>query len=145
MIRYISGNIFDCPAQTIVNPVNTVGVMGAGLAKKFKEHYPNTFAKYKTVCDKKLFDIGKLMLTHEQYHMVILFPTKRHFSNSSQLDYIEAGLQKFVSVYKEKGIQSIAFPKLGCGLGGLNWKQQVKPIMEKYLSPLPITIYIYGA
>ena len=144
MIQYTIGNIFNSPAQTIVNPVNTVGVMGAGLAKQFKDRYPNMFTKYKSACDNKLFDVGKLMLIHEQDHMVLLFPTKRHFAYQSQLGYIEAGLKRFAHIYKEKGIQSIAFPRLGCGLGGLDWEQQVKPIMEKYLGSLPITVYIYA-
>lgn len=143
MIYYVEGNIFDSPAQVIVNAVNTVGVMGKGIALSFKQRYPEMFQKYKAACEKHLFTIGKLMLLHETDHWLLLFPTKEDWRNPSKLEYIEKGLMKFVSSYAEKGIHSIAFPRLGCGNGGLNWND-VKPVMEKYLKPLPIDVYIYS-
>jgi O-acetyl-ADP-ribose deacetylase (regulator of RNase III) len=75
-------------------------------------------------------------------HWILLFPTKENWRNPSKISYIEAGLQHFVLVYANKSINSIALPRLGCGNGGLAW-EDVKPIMEKYLKPLPITVYIY--
>ena len=71
-----------------------------------------------------------------------MFPTKVHWRNPSKIEYIEAGLQKFSATYADKGITSAAFPQLGCGNGGLDWKQ-VQPLMEQYLKNLPIPIYIY--
>ena len=142
MIDYIEGNIFDSPAQVIVNTVNTVGVMGKGIALAFKQRYPEMFQRYKTTCEKHLLTIGKLMLFYEADHWLLLFPTKENWRNPSKLEYIEKGLMKFVSTYAEKGINSIAFPRLGCGNGELNWND-VKPLMEKYLKPLPIDVYIY--
>ena len=82
------------------------------------------------------------MLYYEPDHWVVLFPTKEHWRNPSRREYIEAGLAKFCRTYAEKGITSVAFPKLGCGNGELNWSE-VKPVMEKYLKDLPIDIYIY--
>ena len=142
MIEYIEGDIFESPAQVIVNTVNTVGVMGKGIALSFKKRYPAMFERYKTVCEKGLLKTGKLMLFYEADYWVLLFPTKEHWRNPSKLEYIEAGLQKFVQTYAEKGITSIAFPRLGCGNGELDWSA-VKPLMEKYLKKLPINVYIY--
>ncbi len=142
MIKYIEGNIFDSPAQVIVNTVNTVGVMGKGLALQFKNRYPDMFAKYRTVCEKHQLATGQLMLWHGPDHWVLLFPTKQNWRNPSKLEYIEQGLLKFVNTYTEHGICSIAFPKLGCGNGELAW-DDVKPLMEKHLKPLPIDVYIY--
>lgn len=142
MIEYIEGNIFDSPAQVIVNTVNTVGVMGKGLALSFKQRYPDMFERYKTACEKKQLAIGKLMLVYEPDHWLLLFPTKENWRHPSKLEYIEKGLMKFSNTYADKNITSIAFPKLGCGNGGLDW-EDVKPLMEKYLKPLPIDVYIY--
>jgi O-acetyl-ADP-ribose deacetylase (regulator of RNase III) len=142
MIEYIEGNIFDSPAQVIVNTVNTVGVMGKGLALSFKQRYPDMFERYKAVCEKHQLSIGKLMLVYEPDHWLLLFPTKENWRNPSKLEYIEKGLMKFVQTYAEKNITSIAFPRLGCGNGELNW-DDVKPLMERYLKKLPIDIYIY--
>lgn len=142
MIEYIQGNIFDSPAQVIVNTVNTVGVMGKGLALSFKQRYPEMFNRYRTACEKKQLTVGKLMLFYEPDHWILLFPTKENWRNPSKLEYLEKGLIKFVNTYADKNITSIAFPKLGCGNGELSW-DEVKPLMEKYLKPLPIDIYIY--
>lgn len=142
MVTYIEGNIFSSPAQVIVNTVNTLGVMGKGLALSFKKRYPGMFEVYRRTCERKQLTIGKLMLYYAPDHWILMFPTKENWRNPSKLEYIEAGLQKFVSTYAQKNITSIAFPKLGCGNGGLSW-DAVKPLMEKYLKPLPIAVYIY--
>lgn len=142
MIRYIEGDIFQSPAQVLVNTVNTVGVMGKGIALEFKKRYPDMFAAYKVICDKRRLKTGSLMLCYEPDHWILLFPTKEHWRNPSRMDYIEAGLSKFRRTYAEKGITSVAFPRLGCGNGELNWND-VRPVMEKYLRDLPIDVYIY--
>lgn len=142
MIEYIEGDIFESPAQVIVNTVNTVGVMGKGLALSFKQRYPDMFERYKYVCEKHLLTVGKLMLFYEVDHWILLFPTKESWRNPSKLEYIEKGLMKFVQTYAEKNITSIAFPRLGCGNGELDWND-VKPLMEYYLKKLPIDVYIY--
>lgn len=145
MIKYVRGDLLKSPTQVLVNTVNTVGIMGAGIALQFKEQYPEMFQKYQLLCKKKLLDIGKLYLwkpTNTSSKEILLFPTKKHWLNLSKLNWIEAGLQKFVENYERLNIKSIAFPKLGCGNGGLSW-HDVKPSMEKYLGPLPIEIYVY--
>lgn len=142
MIRYIEGNILKSPAQVLVNTVNTVGVMGKGIALEFKKCYPDMFQAYRDICDKRKLKIGSLMLCYEPDHWILLFPTKEHWRNPSRLEYIEAGLAKFCRTYAEKGITSVAFPRLGCGNGELDWSE-VRPIMEKYLQDLPIDIFIY--
>lgn len=142
MIKYIEGDLFSSPAQVIVNTVNTVGVMGKGIALGFKSRYPEMFEEYRKMCDEKMLTIGKLMLYRASDHWILLFPTKENWRNPSKLEYIEAGLRHFVEVYAEKSINSIAFPRLGCGNGALSW-DDVKPLMEKYLKSLPIAVYIY--
>ena len=142
MIEYIEGDIFYILSQVIVNTLNTVGVMGKGLALSFKQRYPEMFERYKTACEKHLLTVGKLMLFYEPDHWLLLFPTKENWRNPSKLEYIEKGLMKFVQIYAEKNITSIAFPRLGCGNGELDWND-VKPLMERYLKKLPIDVYIY--
>ena len=142
MLVLKKGNLFDSTCEVLVNPVNTVGIMGKGLALEFKKKYPITFDKYKQACNNHSFDIGKLMLCHENNKSILLFPTKRDWRDPSKIEYIEEGLQKFVSAYESRGIYSAAFPMLGCGLGGLEISE-VLPLMKKYLGPLPIKIEIY--
>lgn len=142
MIEYVEGNIFNSPAQVIVNPVNTVGVMGKGIALEFKNRYPIMFEKYKTACEKHMLTIGRLMLVSAPDHLLLLFPTKESWRYPSKLSYIELGLKRFCDYYAQRGITSIAFPKIGCGNGELDW-EEVKPLMERYLKDLPIDVYIY--
>ena len=142
MLKYVRGDIFNSPAQVLVNTVNTVGVIGKGIALSFKKKYPEMFTIYRKACDKHQLVIGKLMLWYGPDHWILNFPTKEHWRNPSKMEYIEKGLMAFQRKYADYNITSIAFPKLGCGNGELDW-EQVKPLMEKYLKELPIDIYIY--
>lgn len=144
MLIYINGDMFSSPAQVLVNTVNTVGVMGKGVALTFKKIYPDMYDQYKIFCDNRQLTIGKLQLYKTPGKWILNFPTKENWRNPSKLEYIEAGLKKFSNTYKEKGIKSIAFPMLGCGNGGLDFETQVKPLMDKYLSSLDdIDIFVY--
>ena len=146
-ITFHKGNIFNSQTQTIVNTVNCVGVMGKGIALVFKLRYPEMFDKYKVFCQSKMIGIGKLWLykSEESTQWVLNFPTKFHWKYPSKIEYLEAGLQKFVDTYKVKGITSIAFPLLGTHNGGLD-KIEVLDLMHKYLEQcdIPIEIYEYA-
>jgi O-acetyl-ADP-ribose deacetylase (regulator of RNase III) len=136
--------IFESTAQTLVNTINCVGVMGKGLALEFKNRYPAMFDKYKSFCDKGVFKPGVLWIYKaDDGKWVLNFPTKIDWRNPSKIEYLEEGLKKFVEIWKEKGITSIAFPLLGCTNGGLD-PDVVIPLMEKYLNKcegLDVTIY----
>lgn len=138
----LKGNIFCTKAQTIVNTVNCVGVMGAGIALECKLRYPEMFQKYADFCEAGLFEPGKLWLYKQESPWVLNFPTKKHWRYPSKESYLQAGLEKFVQTYEEKGITSIAFPLLGADKGGIP-KDISLSIMKEYLSNLPIDIEIY--
>lgn len=144
MIKYVTSNLFDSPAQTLVNTVNTVGVMGKGIAAEFKRRYPEMFARYREFCDRGELDIGKLYLYRTPNKWILNFPTKKHWRNPSTFEYIEIGLRKFAETYAQRGITSISFPQLGCGNGGLPW-DDVRPKMHEILQEMPIPIYIHVA
>jgi O-acetyl-ADP-ribose deacetylase (regulator of RNase III) len=145
MITYIEGSLFISTAQTLVNTVNTAGVMGKGLAKAFKTYYPEMFAEYAKRCAEKQFATGQLLLYRTPHKWVLNFPTKRHWRQPSRLADIKAGLETFVRTYAEQGISSVAFPQLGCGNGGLEWEAQVRPLMEQYLCDLPLDVQVFIA
>ena len=141
MIEYFNGTVFNIKADAIVNTVNTVGVMSAGLALEFALRYPKMYDKYKEQCLCKKLEVGKLMYYKENDSLIINFPTKWHFKYPSKIEWIEMGLIEFVNTYKQYNIKTVAFPKLGTLNGGLSW-QTVKVLMEKYLKPLDILVYI---
>lgn len=99
MIQYQSGDIFNSPAQVLVNPVNTTGVMGKGLALQFKQRYPAMYEAYRVACSKEMLTIGKLMLHRAEDHSILSFPTKAHWREPSRMEYLETGLEKFVQIY----------------------------------------------
>lgn len=143
MITYVDGNLFTSPAQVLVNTVNTVGVMGKGIAREFKRVFPEMFETYRRYCEDRELTIGRLYLHKTPHTWVLNFPTKSHWRSRSRLRYIELGLRAFRQTYLELGIRSIAFPALGCGNGQLDYDKQVRPLMEKYLSTLSIPVFIY--
>jgi len=147
MIQYVTGNLLESNAEALVNTVNTIGVMGKGIALQFKNTFPNNFKLYAKACKNDEIKIGELLVTEDDSmftgkKMIINFPTKTTWRKPSEYSYIVEGLIDLVKIIKERNIKSIAIPPLGSGNGGLNWNK-VKLILEKYLSDVDCVIYIY--
>lgn len=142
MITYVHGDLFYSPARVLVNPVNTVGAMGSGTAYDFKRFFPGMYEQYRDLCQRDEFSVGQLMLYRTAHKWILNFPTKRHFRADASLEHIEDGLKKFVRIYAEQDITSVSFPALGTGEEGLTW-EEVKPVMESYLEPLPMSVYVH--
>ncbi|MHB1214218.1 MAG: type II toxin-antitoxin system antitoxin DNA ADP-ribosyl glycohydrolase DarG [Thiobacillus sp.] len=147
MIEYKSGDILKEDAEAIINTVNCVGVMGRGIALQFKNAFPENFEAYANACNKEEVRPGRMFvfetgqLTNPRY--IINFPTKRHWRGNSRIEDIESGLTALVEVIRQYGIQSVAIPPLGSGLGGLDWPD-VKPRIERALQPLDnVRLIIY--
>lgn len=140
MIKYVIGNLFDSEAEALVNTVNTVGVMGKGIALQFKKLFPNNYKVYKDLCDKKEFHIGQLLIVKDQSFVtgektIINFPTKQHWKSPSEYVFIEKGLDELISFINQSKVKSIALPPLGSGNGGLQW-YKVKEIISNKLSKI---------
>ncbi len=142
----VHGDMFDSQMQTLTISVNTVGVMGKGLASRFKYMYPAAFVVYQDLTKRKILKPGKPYLykpeTRNGERWFLFFPTKRHWKEKSDPHMIEKGLEWFVKCYKKEGVKSIAFPALGCGLGGLSW-EEIGPLMVRYLKEVDIPVEIY--
>lgn len=138
------GNIFESHAQVLVNTVNCVGVMGKGIAQEFKKRFPEMYNEYVYLCSIDSVKPGEPYLYSNMVTQSVLnFPTKDHWRSPSRLSYIINGLKWFREHYQEYQITSIAFPPLGCGNGGLEWKV-VGPLMYKMLGDLPIDVEIFA-
>ena len=139
MIRYTTGNLLDAPVEALVNTVNTVGVMGKGIALMFKERFPKNMAAYSQACKTGQVTTGKMFVTETEELMgprwIINFPTKQHWRDKSKIQWIEEGLQELKHFIVERKVKSIAIPPLGAGNGGLNWNE-VKSKIEAELSDL---------
>ncbi len=129
MIKQGQGSIFDSGCDVLVNPVNGVGVMGAGLAKEFKKRFPKNFLSYACACDRDEVIPGRLHVFRENDVTVVNFPTKLHWRDNSVPQHIEMSLYALAYWMGEHRIKSIAVPALGCGFGGLEWFK-VKPLIE---------------
>jgi O-acetyl-ADP-ribose deacetylase (regulator of RNase III) len=139
-VIFTKGNIFEAPEGTIlVNPVNCVGVQGAGLAKQFRDRMPAQEARYKSLCGTRQLKPQHPYLLRKEG--VLLFPTKDHWRDKSDLNDISMGLINFASKADSLGL-TWAFPPLGCGLGGLQWSE-VKALFKNLLGDLRSTIYVY--
>lgn len=143
MIKFIKGNIFSSYCQTIVNTVNCVGVMGAGIALEYRLKYPMMYEKYQDYCSEGLIKIGSLWLfKHNDSKWILNFPTKDHWRYPTKPEYLIKGLRKFRDTYKKKNIQSIAFPLLGTDKGNFSIDDS-KNIMSEYLTDCTISVEIY--
>ncbi|MGL5823823.1 MAG: type II toxin-antitoxin system antitoxin DNA ADP-ribosyl glycohydrolase DarG, partial [Nocardioides sp.] len=147
MITQARGNLLAADVDALVNTVNTVGVMGKGIALQFKRAFPAMFRDYEKVARAGGLATGRMHVWPTQQmtgpRFIINFPTKRHWKSRSKLSDIESGLDALVEVVHDLGVRSIAIPPLGCGNGGLRWSE-VEPLMLSRLARLvDVDVIIY--
>lgn len=147
MIEFRQGDILQADAEALVNTVNCVGVMGRGVALQFRKAFPENYEAYRGACERGELHPGTMFVfTLSRLHgarFIINFPTKRHWRGKSRLEDIQVGLQTLVEEVRQRGIESVAVPPLGCGLGGLDWRQ-VRPLIEEAFSTLPrVRVLVY--
>ncbi|WP_009632346.1 DarT ssDNA thymidine ADP-ribosyltransferase family protein [Synechocystis sp. PCC 7509] len=159
-ISFIEGDMFFSRMQTMTISVNCIGVMGKGLASTAKYRFPDMYVYYQDLCRNGTLKMGSPYVYKRESSIFtelaedtnleeiseetgfLLFPTKHHWRNNSDINGIEQGLQWLQENYKKEGIKSLAMPALGCGLGNLDW-QDVCPLMCDYLKKLDIHVSIY--
>lgn len=160
-ISVLDGDMFFSIAQTLTISVNIVGIMGKGVASRAKYQFPDVYVHYQDLCRSHQLKMGTPVLYKRELSFdcefadepstlkningetwLLLFPTKKHWSDKSNINDIEAGLKWIVENYKKEGIKSLSLPALGCGLGGLDWAQ-VGPLIYQYLSALDIPVSIF--
>lgn len=148
MITGAHGNLLGADVDALVNTVNTVGVMGKGIALQFKRAYPEMFKEYARAVKRHEVTLGRMHVWQTQQvagpRFIINFPTKGHWRSSSKLPDIERGLDDLVRAIRERGITSIAVPPLGCGNGGLDWRT-VEPMIRSALAAVPeVDVQLYA-
>jgi O-acetyl-ADP-ribose deacetylase (regulator of RNase III) len=140
MIKFTQGNLLEARAQALVNTVNTVGVMGKGIALMFKDRFHDNFRQYAAACKAGQVETGRMFITEtvelDGPRWIVNFPTKQHWRSPSKLEWVTEGLQDLRQFLIEKQVKSIAIPPLGAGNGGLDWSI-VKPQIDQALGDLP--------
>ena len=138
-------SIFDVRAYILVNPVNCEGVMGAGLAKEFAFRYPGMLKDYQKFCKEKKLQAGKLHVWRNGFTTIINLPTKIQWSRPSSYQLVQSGMKELVKVLSKEQHRVVAIPRLGCGLGGLQWGT-VKEIILREIEILPddYIVYLFG-
>jgi O-acetyl-ADP-ribose deacetylase (regulator of RNase III)/uncharacterized protein YwgA len=143
-MKILVGDILKSKAQTLINTVNCVGVMGKGIALEFKKRFPEMFEDYIKKCDRKEVKLGVPYLYKTLFPpQIVNFPTKDHWKSVSRINDIECGLQYILSHYKEWGITSLAIPPLGCGNGQLEWRA-VGPLIYRYVNQMDTPVEMYA-
>lgn len=147
MIRFTQGNLLEAPVEAVVNTVNTVGVMGKGIALMFKERFPENSRSYEAACKANEVRVGSMFVTPgvelDGPRWIINFPTKEHWRNPTKLEWVESGLPALREEIARRGIRSVAIPPLGCGNGGLEWAV-VRPMIEEALGDLEgVEVVVY--
>ncbi|WAT15552.1 type II toxin-antitoxin system antitoxin DNA ADP-ribosyl glycohydrolase DarG [Xanthomonas fragariae] len=146
MIMFTQGNLLQARVEALVNTVNTVGVMGKGIALMFKERFNENFLRYAAACKAKQVRTGKVFVTEANEldgpRWIINFPTKQHWRGDSRIEWITEGLQDLRLFLIENKVGSIAIPPLGAGNGGLDWAD-VRPLIEEALAGLDTDILVF--
>ena len=143
-MRILIGDLLKSEAQTLINTVNCVGIMGKGIALEFKERFPDMFKDYVERCERKEVKPGVPYLFKTLFPpQIVNFPTKDHWKSVSRVADVERGLQHLLDHFREWGITSLAIPSLGCGNGQLEW-HVVGPLIYRYLQQIDIPVEMYA-
>jgi O-acetyl-ADP-ribose deacetylase (regulator of RNase III)/uncharacterized protein YwgA len=143
-MKILVGDILQSKAQTLINTVNCIGIMGKGIALEFKKRFPEMFKDYVERCERRDVRLGVPYLYKTLFPpQIINFPTKDHWKSLSRITDIERGLQHLLSHYKEWEVTSLAIPPLGCGNGQLEWKA-VGPLIYRYASQMDIPVDLFA-
>jgi O-acetyl-ADP-ribose deacetylase (regulator of RNase III) len=147
MIRFLKGNLIEAKVEALVNTVNTVGVMGKGIALMFKEAFPDNYSRYEAACKAGEVKVGQIFAVERNElfgpKWIINFPTKKHWRHPTKMEWVTEGLSDLRAFIVEHGIKSIAIPPLGCGNGGLEW-HQVRVEIENALTAIEnVDILVY--
>jgi O-acetyl-ADP-ribose deacetylase (regulator of RNase III) len=147
MIELKKGNLLEADTEALVNTVNTVGVMGKGIALQFRQAFPENFRAYEAACKRGQVQPGRMFVFHTNTlhnpKIIVNFPTKRHWKGKSKIEDIDSGLKDLIDVVNREQIKSIAVPPLGCGNGGLKWSE-VRPRIEKAFESVPyVKVHLY--
>lgn len=148
MLKHVTGNLLEADAEAFVNTVNTVGVMGKGIALQIRQAFPRVFEEYQRAYKHGELRIGRMHVVRTNAvtnpRFIINFPTKQHWRGKARLEFIRDGLVDLVRVLRELKIRSVAVPPLGCGSGGLRWSQ-VRPVIEEALGGLDdVDVLVYA-
>ncbi|QUM75543.1 macro domain-containing protein [Moritella sp. 24] len=147
MIKYVEGNLLEAPVEALVNTVNTVGVMGKGIALMFKESFPKNMKEYAQACKAKDVVTGKMFVTQTHDFLgpqwIVNFPTKQHWRSKSKMEWIEDGLDDLRLFITTNNVKSIAIPPLGAGHGGLQWEDVKTRIVNKLSDLEDVEILIF--
>lgn len=147
MLKFTTGNLLEADADALVNTVNTVGVMGKGIALMFKERFPKNFKEYEAACAKGQLKPGSIFVTRADElqgpQWIINFATKKHWRHPSKLEWISSGLKELKLFLISKQIRSVAIPPLGAGNGGLDWSAVRQLILDELsdLDDVHITVF----
>jgi len=142
-VRVLEGDLLKSNMHALVNTVNTVGIMGKGVALEFKKRYPAMYLDYVKRCDRHEVKLGEPYVYQADDHLIVNFPTKQHWRSVSRLSDIVAGLEYLEGHYKDWEIRSLAVPPLGCGNGQLEWRV-IGPILLRHLRRLAIPVELYA-
>lgn len=144
-IQIQPGDIFKSQAEVLVCTANTVGAMGAGIALQFRNRHPDLYYYYKKECRRKRFTHRTLMVVYPDGapYRVLMLPTKRFWGNPSRLDDVDAGIKAMSRWCRKNDIKTIAMTPPGCGLGGLDFETEVRPLLYEYFKGLSTVVQVY--
>jgi O-acetyl-ADP-ribose deacetylase (regulator of RNase III) len=146
VVDFVTGNLLEADVDVLVNTVNTKGVMGKGIALQFRRAFPANYKAYRAACAAGEVRLGRMFVFHTgrlgRPQVIVNFPTKGHWKSRSRLADVEAGLTDLRRVLSGLGMESVAVPPLGCGLGGLRW-EDVRPRILAALADLDMRVLVF--
>ena len=139
----IQGNLFDHVSEgdAIAHGVNCRGFMGSGIALPIKNMFPENFLAYNELCRRGELQPGFILPHIENGIMVINMATQFEMGPDATYEWVDAAALNLYAYCQTTGVSTVKMPKIGCGIGGLEW-DQVRIILES-IGNDDVTLEVY--
>jgi O-acetyl-ADP-ribose deacetylase (regulator of RNase III) len=140
---FVKGDLFETPGiRAYAHGCNCAGAMSAGVAVAFKKRWPRMFEEYAVRCADGRFHLGDVFVWSEGDAVVYNLATQEHWKTKARLPALKKALRRTVELAALAGVERVGVPRIGAGLGGLDWPR-VKSVLEEVGGETAVTLVVF--
>lgn len=142
-IEFVRGDLLATPElSAIAHGCNCAGAMGKGIAKEIRDRWPRMYDEYRRRCQEQRFHLGDVFVWEDAGKTIFNLGTQQSWKTEAELPAIEQSLKAMLNLAEQRGLTSIGLPRIGAGLGGLDWPQ-VKELLQRIGSGTSIRLIVF--
>lgn len=141
-IEFVKGDLLASDQlEAIAHGCNCAGAMGKGIAKEIRARWPRMYDGYRRLCQERKFNLGDVFVWDGPEKVIFNLGTQQSWKSRAELWAIEHSVKTMLEIAESKGITNIGIPRIGAGLGGLDWTQVKDSIQRVAKSTIRLFVF----